>query len=168
MSRAELALIVARAKNGVIGRHGTMPWHFSEDLKYFRKVTTGHAVIMGRRTFESIGKPLPNRRNILVTTTLASAPGCEVARSLSEALTRARTSDPCPIVIGGARLYAEALPHCTRLYITEIPKPYEGDTYFPEFNSSEWAESHRTEASTPEGELIFRVLERVPRTEAAR
>jgi dihydrofolate reductase len=131
--RAPLALIVAVARNGVIGKDGGLPWHLSEDLKHFKKTTDGHAIIMGRKTHDSIGRPLPNRRNIVVTTqagTLFS--GCETAHSLDEAITLARTSDDCPFIIGGASLYQEALPLTTELYLTTIDEDVEGDTHFPQ------------------------------------
>ena len=108
---APLALIVAVARNGVIGKDGTLPWHVSEDLKHFKKTTSGHAIIMGRNTHESIGKALPGRRNIVVTRTAGAVfRGCETAHSLEEAIALARTTDDCPFIIGGASLYEAALP----------------------------------------------------------
>lgn len=128
---APLALIVAVARNGVIGRAGELPWHVSEDLKHFKKTTSGHAVIMGRKTHESIGRALPRRRNIVVTRSGAAFEGCETASSLDEAIAIARTTDPCPFVIGGASLYLEALPIATELHLTRIDQEAEGDTFFP-------------------------------------
>lgn len=109
-SLAPLALIVAVARNGVIGRDGTLPWHVSEDLKHFKKSTEGHAIIMGRKTHDSIGRALPKRRNIVLTRqTAALFPGCETAHSLGEAIALARSTDDCPFIIGGAS-------HTKRLY----------------------------------------------------
>jgi dihydrofolate reductase len=130
-SPAPLALIVAVARNGVIGKAGDLPWHISEDLKHFKRTTSGHAVIMGRKTHESIGGALPKRRNIVVTRSGASFEGCETAGSLDEAIALARTTDPCPFVIGGASLYLEALPLATEVHLTTIDEQVDGDTYFP-------------------------------------
>ncbi len=129
-TRAPLAIIVAVARNGVIGRDGELPWHLPEDLKHFKRTTTGHAIIMGRKTYESIGRPLPNRRNIVVTRSTASFEGCETAKSLEGAIELARTTDECPFVIGGASLYAEALPLATELHLTIVDREVEGDTFF--------------------------------------
>jgi dihydrofolate reductase len=130
---APLALIAAVARNGVIGKDGALPWHVSEDLKHFKKTTDGHVIIMGRKTHDSIGRPLPKRRNIVVTRqTGARFPGCEAAHSLDEAIALARTTDDCPFIIGGASLYKEALPLATELHLTTIDEDVAGDTYFPE------------------------------------
>ncbi|MGB5809152.1 MAG: dihydrofolate reductase [Polyangiales bacterium] len=128
---APLALIVAVSRNGVIGRDGALPWHVPEDLKHFKRTTSGHAIIMGRKTFESIGRPLPSRRNIVVSTTVSAFDGCEAVESLDEAIALARTSDELPFVIGGARLYEEALPLVTEIHLTHIDEDIEGDTHFP-------------------------------------
>ncbi len=128
---APLALIVAVARNGVIGRDGSLPWHVPEDLKHFKQLTTGHAIIMGRKTHESIGRPLPKRRNIVVTRSGASFDGCETAHSLDAALELARKTDPRPFIIGGASLYEEALAQATELHLTTIDQDVEGDTFFP-------------------------------------
>lgn len=152
-----LALIVAVARNGVIGRGGGLPWHLSEDLKHFKRTTLGHAVIMGRRTHESIGRPLPKRRNIVVTRSGAALEGCETASSLDEALELARATDDCPFVIGGASLYEEALPSATEIHMTTIDRDVEGDTFFPtELAGFEEVERHEGET---EG-VVFRVLHR--------
>jgi len=140
---APLAMIVAVARNGVIGKAGDLPWHISEDLKHFKKCTSGHAIIMGRKTHESIGRALAKRRNIVVTRSGATFDGCETAGSLDEAIALARTTDPCPFVIGGASLYLEALPIATELHLTSIDQDVEGDTYFPtELPDFEEVESH--------------------------
>ena len=130
-ARPPLALIIAVARNGVIGNEGGLPWHVSEDLKHFKKTTMGHAIIMGRKTHESIGRALPSRRNIVVTRQPTAAfEGCEVAQSLEEAVASARLTDSCPFVIGGASLYEEALPLATEIYLTEIDRDVVGDTFF--------------------------------------
>lgn len=159
-AQAPLALIVAVARNGVIGNQGGLPWHISEDLKHFKKTTSGHAIIMGRKTYDSIGRPLPKRRNIVVTRQAdLELPGCDRAKSLDEAIALARTTDPCPFIIGGASLYEEALPMTTELHVTRIDEDVEGDTYFPaDLSAFEEVESRRGE--TPG--VTFLLLRRKP------
>lgn len=155
---APLAVIAAVARNGVIGRDGALPWHLPEDLKRFKKTTDGHAIIMGRKTYESIGRPLPGRRNIVVTRTATAAiAGCEVARSLDEAITIARSTDRCPFVIGGASIYEEALPLATELHLTSIDEDVEGDTHFPGDLSN--FEEVASEPAQTTG-VVFRLLRR--------
>ncbi len=154
-----LALVVAMGRGGVIGRDGGLPWHFSEDLKHFRRVTTGHAVIMGRKTWDSIGRPLPGRRNIIVSRQLdLEIEGCEVADSLERALEMAREHDTEPRIIGGATLYVQALPLATRLFLTEVDIDVDGDTFFPSLDRSEWQERDRRAGEA--AELLFLTLER--------
>jgi len=118
-----LALIVAVGRGGVIGQGGHVPWRISEDLRHFKRVTSGHAVIMGRKTYADIGKPLPNRRNIVVTRNAAlRLEGCETVSTLDEAIARARTSDDEPVIIGGGEIYRLALPKITRMYITYVDR----------------------------------------------
>jgi dihydrofolate reductase len=155
---APLALIVAVARRGVIGRDGALPWHLSEDLKHFKETTKGHAVIMGRKTHESIGRALPGRRNIVVSRSKGAVlAGCERAPSLREAIAMARRTDPCPFVIGGASLYEEALPLATELHLTTIDRDFEGDTYFPT-DLPGFVELERRAAETPG--VVFRLLRR--------
>jgi len=124
-----LTLILAIADDGTIGDKGSIPWSIPEDMQHFRTATLGHAVIMGRRTHESIGRPLPKRRNIVVSRNPDyRAEGCEVAPSLEDALRRARETDPDPCVIGGAGLYLEALAHTTRAIVTRVHASPGGDT----------------------------------------
>ena len=154
-----LALIVAYARNRVIGRDGGMPWHYREDLQHFKRVTLGHPILMGRRTYESIGRPLPGRRNLVLTRQAGyTAEGCEVFSSLDDALSAAHRADDLPFVIGGAALYRLALPRVTRLYLTEIQEEVEGDTYFPEIDELAWQETERSQGA--EGMLVFRTLVR--------
>jgi len=143
----------------VIGRDGGLPWHFSEDLKHFRRVTTGHAIIMGRKTWDSIGRPLPKRRNIVVTRQRGlEIDGCEVVHSLEDAIVLAREEDPEPRVIGGSTLYELALPLATRLYLTEVAQTVEGDTFFPHFDPAQWRELERRPGENED--LVFVTLER--------
>lgn len=140
-----LALVAALTKQRVIGRAGTIPWHYPEDMKHFRRVTKDHAVIMGRTTFDSIGKPLPGRRNIVLSRNPAlQIEGCEVVPTLERALALAYERDAEPRVIGGAEIYAAALPLATHLYLTYLDADYEGDTYFPAFAAEQWVEEERT------------------------
>lgn len=136
---AQLELIVCMAKNHVIGLNGQIPWHFKADLQHFKAVTLGHPIVMGRRTFQSIGKALPGRRNLVVTSGTIEAPGVEVVRSLDEAVSLMGNAESL-FVIGGQRLYQEALQRAaelnvTRLHLTRIDKEFAGDTYFPDFTA---------------------------------
>jgi len=138
-----LTIIAALSRNRVIGRDNRLPWHISDDLKRFKALTLGHTVIMGRRTYESIGRPLPGRDNIVVTRSQNfSAPGCRVADSLEAALA-AVSADGDVFVIGGAQIYALALPLADRLQLTEVDVELEGDAYFPDFDRSPWLEVSR-------------------------
>ncbi len=131
------------AENRVIGVNNTLPWRLPADLKHFRQLTTGHAVIMGRRNYESIGKPLPNRTNIVVTQNPHyQAPGCIVVHSIDEALRRA-ANDPEIFIIGGAKIYEQTLDRANRLYLTLVHATVSGDTYFPEFNRAQWIEREK-------------------------
>lgn len=143
MSLPRVTLIVAVARNGVIGRNGKLPWRLPEDLAFFKRTTMGSPIIMGRRTWESIGRPLPGRRNIVVSRSNEfTAPGAEVAADLDAALALcAGTAEA--FVIGGAQLYAVALPRAQRLVITEIDADFEGDTYWPSIDKAQWQETSR-------------------------
>ena len=133
-----LTLIAARARNGAIGKDGTLPWHLPEDLKFFKRETLGGAVIMGRRTWESIGRPLPGRRMIVLTRHPGyAAPGCTVAYSLDEVWALAGAV-PESMVIGGASLYAQTLPQATRLYSTVVEANVPGNVWFPEWRRQDW------------------------------
>ena len=142
--KPRVSLIAAVASNGVIGSDNALPWRLPEDLKRFKALTLGHPVIMGRKTYESIGRPLPGRRNIVISRTAGyAAEGCEVAGSFGAALAACRTGSDEIFVIGGAQIYAEALPLARRLYLTEIRRDYEGDAHFPALSRREWNEIRR-------------------------
>jgi len=135
-----LSLVVAMARNRVIGRDNALPWRLPADLAHFRKVTMGHPVVMGRRTFESIGKALPGRRNIVITHNREyAAPGCIVVNSLDEAWKAAGNAEEV-CVIGGTTLFDETLLLADVIHLTEVGSDVEGDTFFPEFDRSEWNE----------------------------
>jgi dihydrofolate reductase len=147
-------LIVARSRNGVIGRDGALPWRLPEDLAFFKRTTMGHPIVMGRRTWESIGRPLPGRRNIVVSRRADyTAAGAEVAPSLDEALRLCAGSAEL-FVIGGAQLYAEALARADRLIVTEIDADFDGDTRWPAPDPAQWREAAR-EHLPPAGERQF-------------
>ncbi|AWK46490.1 MULTISPECIES: dihydrofolate reductase [Bacillus] len=133
-----ISFIFAMDENRLIGKDNDLPWHLPDDLAYFKKVTTGHTIVMGRKTFESIGRPLPNRRNIVVTSRDESLfPGCITADSAEEVLKLIPADEEC-FVIGGAQLYSALFPYADRLYMTKIHHVFEGDRFFPEFNEAEW------------------------------
>ena len=125
--------IVAMAENRVIGQGGTIPWHLPEDFKFFKATTMGHAILMGRKTYESIGKPLPGRENIVLSRTMSETPGVTVIHSLDELKEPADGRDL--FVIGGEEIYRLLLPKVQELYVTKVPRTIEGDTHFPDFES---------------------------------
>ena len=156
--RSPLAMVVAMTPDGVIGLDGDMPWHIPEDLKHFRRVTMGHAIIMGRVTHESIGRALPGRQNIVITRQEgATFEGCDVVNTLESAIDMARQAgDEEPRIVGGGAIYALALPLATKLFLTEIKMDVAGDTFFPSYDPDEWSEVDRREG---EG-VVYRTLER--------
>jgi dihydrofolate reductase len=140
----KISLIVAMAKNRVIGDKGTMPWHLSADLKKFKNITTGFPIIMGRKTYQSIGKPLPNRSNIVISSNPDYKPdGCVVFNNIDSALTYACQLAEQVFIIGGSTLYQTLLPLTDTLYITQIHQNFAGDTWFPDFDSNDWLEIAR-------------------------
>jgi dihydrofolate reductase len=155
-TRPLLALIAAVARNGVIGRADTLPWHLPEDLRHFRETTLGHAVIMGRRTWESLPpkvRPLPGRRNLVLTRQPGwQAAGAEAVPTLAAALALLQ-GQPRAFVIGGAGVYAAALPLADELVLTEIHRDFEGDVHFPPFDRAAFVEAERLpqQAVAPNG-----------------
>lgn len=162
MSR--VALVVAMADNGVIGRDNGLPWRLPADLQHFKALTMGKPVVMGRRTWESIGRPLPGRHNIVVSRDPAySAPGCTVVHSVPAALEVAADA-PEVMVIGGAQLYRETLDRAERIYLTRVRAEVEGDTRFPDLDADRWRELSRESHQADERnqyDYDFVVLERV-------
>jgi dihydrofolate reductase len=164
----EITLVVARAGNGVIGNKGALPWHLPADLKRFKAMTVGKPVVMGRKTFESIGKPLPGRHNIVLTRQAGwAAEGVTVVPNLAEAIVAAGM-DPRSrgdvMIIGGAEIYALALSVATRIEVTDVDAEPEGDTFLPAFDPARWQEIARV-THPPEGErpgFAFVTLERRP------
>jgi dihydrofolate reductase len=166
-----VALIAAVADNGVIGKDGALPWRIPADLRWFRERTMGHHVVMGRKTWASIGRPLPGRTNIVVSRNrdLAVPQGVVLVEGLAEAIERATTAgDDEVFVIGGAELYRAALPHADRIYLTRVHADVSGDTWFPAIDERAWVEvareSHRDAEPLP---FSFCVLERAARARAS-
>jgi len=142
--KPRIALIAAVAKNRVIGVHNTLPWRLPEDLQHFKALTMGHHILMGRKTFESIGRPLPGRTMVIISRNDYSAPpGCLVAHSIPDALA-ACAGDQEVFFVGGAQLYEQALPLADRLYLTEIHAEFAGDAWFPQFERTAWREFSRS------------------------
>ena len=140
---SKISLIVAMARNRTIGINNTLPWRCPEDLKHFKARTMGHHMIMGRKTFDSIGKPLPGRTTVVVTRNNdLSVEGCLVAHSLDQAIAACAGDDEI-FITGGAELYRQAISLADTLYITEIQQDVEGDAHFPEFDKSNWRETSR-------------------------
>lgn len=163
----KLAMIMAMDRNKLIGKAGGLPWHISADLQYFKRVTMGKPVIMGRKTYESIGRPLPGRLNIVVTRNSAwSAEGVAVASSLQQAIEMGREQAPDVeelMVIGGAALCREAMPQVERLYLTIIEHAFDGDTWLDSYDASEWetVAEERVEDAQSSYTLLFLQQERV-------
>ena len=138
-----ISLIAAASANNVIGNRGELPWRLPRDLKRFKEVTTGKPIVMGRLTWESIGRPLPNRQNIVISRNPDfEAPGCDIVASPDDALDMAGRVDEI-MIIGGGQLYREFLPRAQRIYMTRVAVEITGDTYFPELVDCEWHESSR-------------------------
>lgn len=141
----ELIIIAAVSENNVIGKDGKLPWHIPEDMKHFRSLTLGHPVIMGRKTFESLGKPLDKRVNIVITSQKNYTPeGIVIVHTFQEALDRCRNYEKA-FVIGGASVFADALPLADRLELTRVHSNIEGDAFFPDFDLSQWKEIAKEE-----------------------
>jgi len=133
MSSPQFSIVVGMAENRMIGAQGGLPWHLPEDLKWFKKLTSGHMIVMGRKTYESIGKPLPNRRNVVVSRQNPTIAGVEVVSSL-ETVPAAKEGEKV-FLIGGGELYRLGLPLTSEIYLTRVKKSVDGDTTFPEFES---------------------------------
>lgn len=165
-----ISLIWAMARTGVIGRNNTLPWRLPADLQQFRRLTTGHHIIMGRKNHEDIGKPLPGRINIVITRQKDySAPGCVIAHTVEQALEAAR-HDTEIFIIGGADIYRQTLSLAQRLYITEIDADIAGDVYFPDFDRFAWHEvsrvSHAPDVQNPYPYSFVLLERRKPRSSA--
>jgi dihydrofolate reductase len=151
MKKPRIAIIAAMAKNRVIGIDNTLPWRLPEDLRHFKALTTGHHILMGRKTWESLGRPLPGRTSVVISRSRdLQLPGCIVVHSIEEAIAACAGDDEI-FFIGGAELYRQALQHADRIYLTEIQADFAGDAWFPEFNPSHWQETGRTHCQSESG-----------------
>ena len=166
----KLSLIVAVSRNGVIGLNNQLPWHLPEDLKYFKSVTMGKPIVMGRKTFESIGKPLPGRDNIVISRQHDyPAQGIKLVSSLSEAISLGERINLINgteevMIIGGAQIYAEALDLADRVYLTRVHRHVEGDAYFPILETAAWHEIAREDVAAKEPnpfDFSYQVLDRI-------
>ena len=135
---AEVIIIVAMTPDRLIGKNNQIPWHLAEDLQSFKQITSGHTIVMGRKTFASIGKPLPNRKNLVVSRTVSKIESCEVFANLESALQRGHELGEKTFIIGGSQIYREALPLADCLYISWIKGDFTGDTFFPDFSLDDW------------------------------
>ncbi|MES2279207.1 MAG: dihydrofolate reductase [Bacteroidota bacterium] len=148
-----ISAVVAIAENNAIGKNNELLWRLPNDLKHFRQITTGHTVIMGRKTYDSVGKPLPNRRNIIITRQKIAIEGCEVVASVDEALVLC-TGEPEVFIVGGAEIYKLAMPVTNRIYLTIVHQEFDADAFFPSINYHEWAETEREDHGTDEKHAI--------------
>ncbi len=149
----KITIIVAAATNNTIGKDNTLLWHLPEDLKRFKALTSGHAIIMGRKTFESLPKAFPNRTNIVITRNTDYTAADAVVCSSLEAALKIAAEDPQPFIIGGGEIYKEALPLSDQLELTRVHKEYEGDTFFPDIDPEHW-ELVNEENHTGESEVL--------------
>ncbi len=158
-----ISLIVAASTNNVIGAKGDLPWRLSADLKRFKALTMGKPIVMGRKTYESIGRPLPGRRNIVITRNSDFvADGCDVVSSIDAAVDAAGDADEI-MIIGGSHIYEAFLPRADRIYLTRVQAEVEGDAYLPKFNDDDWRETAVEEHSADESNdygVIFSIFER--------
>jgi len=137
-----ISIVVAISENHAIGKDNKLLWHLSADLKHFKEITTGHTIIMGRKTYESVGRPLPKRRNIIITRQPIAIEGCEVVNSIEAALTLCADEDEV-FIVGGAEVYRQSMHLTNRIYLTIVHKEFEGDSFFPEIKKEEWKELSR-------------------------
>jgi dihydrofolate reductase len=137
-----VSIVVAISENHAIGKDNKLLWYLPNDLKHFKEITSGHTVIMGRKTYESVGKPLPNRHNIIITRQAITIEGCEVVNSIEAALALCKT-EPEVFIVGGAEIYKQAMHLTDRIYLTIVHKEFEGDSFFPEINKQDWRQTAR-------------------------
>ena len=148
-----ITAVVAISENHAIGKDNKLLWYLPADLKHFKQITTGHTVIMGRKTYESVGKPLPNRRNIIITRQAIPIPGCEVVNSIDAALALC-VNEQEVFITGGAEIYKQYIYLTNRIYLTIVHKEFEGDSFFPEIKKEEWKEVSREDCQPDEKNLL--------------
>jgi len=155
-------IVVAIGENNAIGKDNQLLWYLPADLKHFKNITTGHTVIMGRKTFDSVGKPLPNRRNIIITRHVMHIEGCEVVSSIDAALALCADEEEV-FIVGGAEIYRQSIHLTDRIYLTIVHQKFEADSFFPEINDNEWKETAREDHQPDEKNKLpysFITLER--------
>ncbi len=159
-----ISIIVAISENNAIGKDNQLLWHLPADLKHFKEITTGHTIIMGRKTYDSIGKPLPNRRSIVITrNSHLKIEGVEVVTNLKDAIELCKADEEA-FIIGGAEIYHQALPFTKRIYLTRVHQEYEADTFFPTLNPTDWKEMNANNNQADEKNNVaytFSTLERI-------
>ena len=159
-----ISIVVAIAENNAIGKNNQLLWHLSADLKHFKEITSGHTIIMGRKTYDSIGKPLPNRRNIVISRNPnLNLQGVEIVGSLNEAIALC-TNEKEVFIIGGAEIYKQSLPIINKIYLTTVHQTFEADAFFPALNTTEWKETDREQHQADEKNKLdytFSTLERI-------
>lgn len=158
-----ITAVVAIASNYAIGKNNQLLWHLPNDLKHFKNITAGGTVIMGRKTFDSVGKPLPKRRNIVITRQDIEIEGCEVVKSIDEAIALCKTEDEV-FIVGGAEIYRQAMHLTNRIYLTIVHQSFDADTFFPEIDYKDWKETEREDHEADEKHQFsysFITLERV-------
>lgn len=148
-----ISAVVAIGENNAIGKNNQLLWRLPNDLKHFKQITSGHTVIMGRKTFDSVGKPLPNRRNIIITRQQIQIPGCEMVGSVDEALALCAGEEEV-FIVGGAEIYRLAMPQTNRIYLTIVHQEFDADAFFPQINYEEWAETEREDHGVDEKHAI--------------
>jgi dihydrofolate reductase len=157
-----ISIVVAIAENNAIGMHNQLLWHLPADLKHFKQITSHHSIIIGRKTFDSVGKPLPNRRNIIVTRQDITIEGCEVVKSIDEAIALCKGENEV-FIVGGAEIYKQAMDKTDKIYLTIVHKTFDADAYFPEIDHQKWKETEREDHQADEKNKIpysFITLER--------
>jgi dihydrofolate reductase len=157
-----VSIVVAVAQNNAIGKDNKLLWHLPKDLKHFKEITTGGTVIMGRKTYDSVGRPLPNRRNIIITRQQIEIAGCEVVNSVEAALDLCRDEAEV-FIVGGAEIYKQAMPLTDRIFLTIVHENFEADTYFPEIKEDIWKQTDRQDYEPDEKNPLpysFMTLER--------
>lgn len=160
----QLSIIVAVSENNAIGKDNKLLWHLPADLRHFKAITTGHTIIMGRKTYESIGKPLPNRRNVVITRQANyAAEGVEIVNSIADAIALTAT-DENVFIIGGDEIYKQTLASCNKIYLTRVHQYYDGDAFFPELSADDWQEIEKIDYLPDEKNTLpysFATLERI-------
>ena len=157
-----VSIVVAISENNAIGKNNQLLWYLPADLKHFKNITTGHTVIMGRKTYESVGEPLPNRRNIIITRQNITIEGCEIVKSIEDALALSASEEEV-FIVGGAEIYRQSMHLTNRIYLTVVHQKFDADSFFPEIHYDEWLETEQEDHEPDEKNKLpysFITLER--------